>query len=135
LLECGAVYRNVPLHHLATRPTDTAWTVRQAQVWDCYGRQFSTHIYDYLSPFALTAKLADKSEHTGRYLFTCIPVGDAFTAYPDQSKEFTFCALDNGRLVSLPTNHLLIEDKSFTRYIGWPTNLKKQTDIWSAENG
>jgi hypothetical protein len=135
LLECGAVYRNIPIHHLATRKTDTPWTVRDAQRWDCYSRQFSTHVYDYLAPFRVIARLRDNTEHAGKYLFTCIPIGDAFTAVPYQSKEFTFCALDNGRLVALPTNNLLIHDESLSTHVEWPKCIRQQTEIWSCERG
>jgi len=133
LLECGAIYRNVPVHQLASKKTEIKWTPQDAQMWDCYGRSFSCHVYDYLAPLRITAKLPDRSEHQGNYLFTCIPIGDAFTASVEQSKEFTFCALDNGRFTAQPTNKLLFEEKSFTTKIEWPKYLRRQTEMWRCE--
>jgi hypothetical protein len=134
LLECGAVYRNVPLHQLATRKDAEPWTPARAQTWDCYGWQFATIEYPFLASMNARVRLRDRTEHDGQYLFTAVPVGDAFSASPEQSKEFYFVALDNGRFTSQPTNHVLIEDRSFTRKLEWPTFLRRQTAVWSAED-
>lgn len=133
LLECGAVYRNVPLHKLAARQdAEATWLPVQAQTWDCYGSQFSTVAYPYLDGLDARVKCAGK-EFAGRYLFTAIPIGDAFSAEPGQAKEFYFAALDNGRYTAQPTNHVLIEEKSFTTRIEWPKFLRRQTESWSSE--
>lgn len=134
LLECGAVYRNVPLHHLATRKTETEWKSSQAATWDAYGWQFSTIEYPYLASMNARVRLQDKSEHDGMYLFSAVPVGDAFTAEPEQSKEFYFVALDNGRITAQPTNHVLIEDRSFCTDVEWPKFLRRQNEWHSAED-
>lgn len=134
LLECGAIYRNVPLHQLATEKTDAAWSPSEAQTWDCYGWDFGTIEYPYLATMNARVRLRDKSEHRGQYLFTVAPIGDAFSAAPEQSKEFFFVALENGRLTAQPTNHVLIEDRSFTRELQWPKFLQRQTEVWSAED-
>ena len=42
--------------------------------------------------------------------------------------------LDNGRFTAQPTNHLLVQDKSFITESNWP-KLKRQTEIWSVDNG
>jgi len=78
-------------------------------------------------------KLRDKREFAGEYLFTLVPVADAFSAAPEQSKEFMFCALSNGRITAQPTNHVLVDDRSFTTELVWPKFLKRQTDWHSAE--
>jgi len=78
--------------------------------------------------------LQDGSEHDGHYLFTLVPIGDAFSAAPEQSKEFYFVQLDNGRYTSQPTNQVLIEDKSFVDKLEWPTFLKRQRGWHSAED-
>jgi hypothetical protein len=134
LLECGAVYRNVPLHHLATHKTDVEWEAWQAATWDAYGWQFSTIEYPFLSGMNAHVKLQDKSEHDGMYMFTMVPTADAFTAEPEQGKEFYFVALENGRFTAQPTNHVLIEDKSFCRNVEWPKFLKRSTEWHSAED-
>lgn len=134
LLECGAVYRNVPLHQLATKRDASRWTAEQGQTWDVYGHQFSTIEYPYLAGLNARVRLQDRSELEGQYLFTAIPVNDAFSAAPEQAKEFYFLALGNGRLTSQPTNHVLIQDRSFTRELEWPKFLRRQTQVWSAED-
>ena len=134
LLECGAVYRNVPLHKLAQHQYPILeWQTSDAQTWDCYGPQFSVLEYPYLAGLTTRVRTRAGTEHEGAYLFTAVPVGDAFSQVPEQSKEFYFVALENGRYTAQPTNHCLIEERSFTREIEWPKFLRRQTDVFSAE--
>jgi hypothetical protein len=78
-------------------------------------------------------RLQNKSEHDGEYLFTAAPIGDGFSAEPEQSKEFYFIALKNiGRFTAQPTNHVLIKDKSFAEP-AWPKFLKRQSGYFSSE--
>jgi hypothetical protein len=134
LLECGAVYRNVPLHRLSSIKDAPPWTPAQAQTWDAYGYQFSLLEYPYLSSMNARARLQDGSEESGMYLFTLAPIGDAFSAAPSQSKEFYFLQLENGRFTAQPTNHLLVEDRSFTTALEWPKFLRRQNEWHSAED-
>jgi hypothetical protein len=76
---------------------------------------------------------ADDQEHEGEYLFSVAPVGDAFSAAPDQGKEFTFVRLDNGRLTIQPTDYVLFQEKSFTSVEGWPRGMKRSSEVWSCE--
>lgn len=127
-LECGAPYRNVPLHHLASRP-DAAklWEPDDAQTWDCYGYDFTVVEYPYLAEMGVLTKV-----HEGSYMFSVIPIGDGWSSIPEQAKEFYFLELDNGRFAALPTNEVLLDDKSFGTP-QWPDFLRRQTQIWSAE--
>jgi hypothetical protein len=134
MLECGAVYRNVPLHKLAHKTTGTPWDPADAQTWDCYGHHFSVLEYPFLEGTRMRTRLRSKQEHTGNYLFTAIPMMDGFSLEPEQSKEFYFIKLDNGRYTAQPTNHVLVLDKSFITEANWP-KLKRQTEIWSVDNG
>lgn len=133
MLECGAVYRNVPLHRLAHKVNDTQWTPAQAQTWDCYGHEFSVVEYPFLEAVPVKVKLKDKTEHEGAYLFTVIPMLDGFSLEPEQSKEFYFIALSNGFYTAQPTNHVLVKDRSFVTNVEWP-KLQRQTETWSVEN-
>jgi hypothetical protein len=133
MLECGAIYRNVPIHQLASQPTETSWTPSQGQTWDCYGLEFSVVEYPFLKGRRAAVRLRDQSEHAGKYLFTIVPIGDPWSAHPDQGKEFTLIALDNGRYTAQPTDRMLFEDRSFTKDLEWPKWLKRQTQVWSAE--
>lgn len=132
MLECGAVYRNVPLHRLAHRETVTGWTPCEGQTWDCYGHHFSVVEYPFLEAVPVIVRLRSKTELTGRYMFTAIPMLDGFSLEPEQSKEFYFIKLDNGRFTAQPTNHVLVQDKSFITVSEWP-RLKRQTETWSVD--
>ena len=134
MLECGAIYRNVPLHQLASRKTEVAWTPSQGQTWDCYGPEFAVLEYSFLCGRYVHTRLRDASEHHGKYLCTIVPIGDPWSAHPDQGKEFTLIALDNGRYTAQPTDRTLFEDRSFTKDLDWPKWLKRQTQTWSAES-
>jgi len=128
MLECGAVYRGLPPHALAFSDAPAPWTIEQAQRWDCYGRQFALLQYEYLA--GLEVRLWGGV--AGDYLFTAVPIGDAFTAEPTQSKEFMFIRTAHDRLAIVPTNDLLFIERSFTVDQGWPT-LRRQTEVYSCE--
>lgn len=128
MLECGAVYRGLPPHALAFTEQPADWGIKQAQVWDCYGDEFSVVEYDFLSGL----RVETLEGESGRYLFTAVPLFDAYTAEPSQSKEFMFCQMDNGRLCVLPTNMLLFRDKSFSAP-EWPTDLRLSDTTWRVE--
>ena len=132
MLECGAVYRNVPLHRLAHKTDTVEWSTDQAQTWDCYGHDFSMVEYPFLEGVPVIVRLRSKQELTGRYMFTAIPMLDGFSLEPEQSKEFYFIQLDNGRYTAQPTNHVLVQDKSFITKSEWP-RLKRQTEVWSVD--
>jgi len=135
MLESGAIYRNVPGHALAFREDPIAeWTERDAQTWNCYGYEWSTLEYEFLRGLPCKAR-CNRREHTGEYLFSVSPIGDGWSAAPDQSKEFTFIKLDNGRLSIQPTNHIIFKDTSFivNPEFAFPTNLQRQTRIYTAE--
>jgi hypothetical protein len=131
MLECGAVYRNIPPHALAFREDpEPVWEPGQAQAWDCYGPQFTTLIYDVL----VNVDCVTNHGHEGTYLFTAVPLFDGFSKDPSQSKEFMFIRLDNGRLTIKSTDMVLFKDKSFTsKEAEWPRGLKKQTEVWHCE--
>lgn len=133
MLECGAVYRNVPPHAVAFEnpPEMECWENDDAQRWDCYGTAFSAFEYTYLRGLDCVCR-CDDTRHEGTYLFTAVPIDDGFSRDPSQSKEFMFVRLYNGRLTIQPTDKLLFNDKSFTRP-EWPTNLKRNDRIYSCE--
>ena len=144
MLESGAIYRNLPPHAIAfsRQPTGISteqfdeyrWEPQDAQTWDCYGTDFTALEYEYLRGLDCQV-VADTCFHHGSYLFTVAPVGDGYSAAPEQSKEFVFVKLDNGRLTIQPTNRVVFRDKSFTTNdaMDFPKGLKRQTDIWSCE--
>jgi hypothetical protein len=134
MLESGCVYRNIPSHAIAfSDKPEPVWGPSDAQTWNCYGLGFSAIQYDYLSGLDCLVR-ANGKELLGVYLFTVAPVGDGFSAYPEQAKEFTFVQLKNGRLTVQPTNHIVFRERSFTSgELSFPSGLCRQTEIWSAE--
>jgi len=135
MLKSGAVYREVPLHALSFKDDWLeVWTPFLAQRWDCYGTEFSTICYKYLYGLDAKARCGDTEEHEGKYLFTAVPIGDAYSEAPDEAKEFAFIQLDNGRITCQPTNRVLFIDKSFTdRDAKWPTHLRALEQTYHAE--
>ena len=139
LLENGAVYRNLPPHALLrdqmafSWPPDAPWTAQDAQTWDCYGTDFSVVEYPYLAGLRCLAKTGATTSE-GRYLFSVAPVGDGFSAQPEQAKEFHVLALDNGRLTIQPTDRVVYEEKSFTSGpLAFPHGLRAQTEVYRCE--
>ena len=133
MLESGAVYRNLPPHALAfSMHPEEPWGVGDAQTWDCYGTDFSTLEYPYLAGLRCLAKTGTTTSE-GRYLFSAAPVGDGFSAQPEQAKEFHFIELENGRLTVQPTDRVVYEDKSFTGSLAFPHGLQAQTEVYRCE--
>ncbi len=133
MLESGAVYRNLPPHAIAWCDDAEPWGLGQAQLWDCYSAQFSTHIYTYLYGLNAIAKIG-AMEVPCSYLFTAIPYGDGFTETPEQDKEFMFLKTLSGRLTIQPTNRVRFIDNSFTsKGNEWP-KLCVQKDVYSCED-
>ena len=134
LLESGAVYRNLPPHALAfsTHP-DEEWTAQDAQTWDCYSPDFTVVEYPYLAGLRCLAKTG-AGTNTGRYLFSVAPVGDGFSAQPEQAKELHVIELENGRLTIQPTDRVVYQEKSFTTgLLAFPKGLRPQTEVYRCE--
>lgn len=134
LFETGALYRGLPLHALSHGPGPVSdWKVGQAQRWDCYGTDWSATEYTYLKELRVKARCKGDT-FDGEYLFTVAPANDAFSAVPEQSKEFTFVRLENGRFTVQPTDHLMFEEKSFTTNQGeWPKGHRRQHEVYTCE--
>lgn len=131
MLECGAVFRDLPPHALAfSNSPSAAWGLQDAQIWNCYGRSFDLLAYDYLSD--LTAQY-DRGHDRAQYLFTACPYGDGFSLAPEQSKEFMFMRTRGDRLLIRPTNNLLFTERSFTEGAAWPDDIVTSQTIWNCE--
>jgi hypothetical protein len=133
MLETGAVFRSLPPHAIAfSMHSEEPWSVTDAQMWDCYGTDFSALEYPYLSGLRCLAK-AGAQQLPGQHLFSIAPIGDGFSAVPEQAKEFHFIELENGRLTIQPTDRVVYEDKSFTGPLAFPHGLARQTEVYSCE--
>lgn len=133
MLECGAIVRDLPLHALSSQADAPAWQISEAQHWDCYGSQFSVLRYTYLQGLEARVR-CHPYEYLGEYLFTVAPLNDAYSAEPEQSKEFMFVALRNGRYTAQPTNRVLFIERSFTEFCGWPSDILRQTEVYACES-
>jgi hypothetical protein len=134
MLECGAIVRDIPLHALCTREDAAEWSLEEAQHWDCYGSQFSVLKYAYLSGLEARTK-CQRYEYLGEYLFTVAPLNDAYSAEPEQAKEFMFLELRNGRFTAQPTNRVLFIERSFTNpHTEWPADIQRQSEVWACES-
>jgi hypothetical protein len=134
MLESGAIYRNVPAMAIAFRPEPASpWSANEAQTWDCYGEDFTLLEYNYLSGLQCNAK-TKRGEFIGEYLFTAAPIGDGFSAVPEQAKEFCFIKLDIGRLTVQPTDKVVFDEPSFTiGELDFPSGLARQSYVFSTE--
>lgn len=134
MLESGAIYRNIPVMAIAFTPEPTQpWSASEAQTWDCYGAGFTVLEYSYLAGLDCKAK-TNSGAFEGQYLFTASPVGDGFSANPEQAKEFCFIQLDIGRLTVQPTDKVVFRERSFTdNKLEFPKGLRRQEYIFSAE--
>ena len=131
MLECGAVYRNLPPHAIAfSADPEPDWTLQQSQCWDCYGTAFDVLAYTYLT--GLEARY-DGGDDRATCLFCACPHSDGFSQAPEQSKEFLFLRTTGDRLLVRPTNMLLFEERSFTIDTGWPTDIMTATQVWNCE--
>lgn len=135
MFENGAVYRNIPPHAISFSedPKKKNWNIKNSQLWDCYGYNWSATEYTFLKGLRCKVQLGNKF-YFGDYLFTAIPLLDGFSETPNQSKEFKFIQLDNDRLTIQPTNKVFFIDKSFTEENLPAAQLKLQTEIFSVEN-
>lgn len=139
MLECGAVFRNLPPQAILFEdphplPTNT-WSIKQSQRWDCYSQNWSAIEYRYLANLRCKAAIDAETVLLGTYLFSACPLDDGFTEYPEQAKEFMFIRLDNGRLTIQPTNYVLFRENSFTNNneLVFPKDLKSSDLIYSSE--
>jgi hypothetical protein len=132
IFENGAVYRNIPPHAISFSDNpEKEWKINQAQLWDCYGYNWTALEYAYLRGLKCVCKIGD-SCFQGEYIFTVAPIEDGFSNSPSQSKEFKFIKLNNGRITIQPTNKILFKDASFTDSETF-IELKLQSEIYSSE--
>jgi hypothetical protein len=127
----GALYRNLPPHSIGFHSEDFGWTIKQAQLWDCYSYHFTIVQSPILRGLRMRAKVKGELL-TGEYLFHVTHVDDGWSDSPDQDKEFYFIKLDNGRLTIQPTNRITFIDASFIVNDNLP-ELKLNETIYSCE--
>jgi hypothetical protein len=129
----GALYRTLPPHAIrfTNNEDNIDWTIKHAQLWDCYSYQFTVLRNDHLSG-RLVAKSCGRL-YRGEYLFSSTFLGDGYSDSPDQDKQFIFSKLDNGRLSILPTNRVVFRDDSYIIPTDALPDLRLTEEIYSCE--
>jgi hypothetical protein len=138
MLKCGAIYRGLPPSAIALDEVGKtqAWSIKDAQRWDCFGWNFATIEYDYLRELDCSVWLASRQHWmAGSYLFTAEPYGDGYSMEPSQTKSHHFIGLANGRMACVPGNNVLFTETSFTgkNQIAKPDWLRVSTKTYHAE--
>lgn len=114
MLDNGAIYRDVEASSLAfSWSADKAWSPNDAQLWNCYGIQFSLIEYTFLRGMACQYQQRNGRWADAEYLFTAVPIGDGWSRTPTQAKEFFFLRTAGNRLTIQPTNKIQWKDRSF----------------------
>jgi hypothetical protein len=131
LRDGGAMYRNVPPNAISFSKEYNEWSIKQAQLWDCYSYDFTTLANPHLRGLRMQVKINDVIL-SGEYLFNVTHVNDGWSDTPEQDKDFYFIKLDNGRLTIQPTNRITFRDASFIVNDNLP-RLKLHDTVYSCE--
>lgn len=129
LLECGALYRELPPHAWAFRPDAPVLTLGRCQAWDCFGGTAQAIEYAYLRELPVQM-IADKAK--GGYLFTVEWGDNGFSRYPEQSKALHALSMYGG-VTFQPGNAFTVHESSFTANDGDCSWLRRQRHVWGAE--
>ena len=133
LREGGALYRNIPPHFVSFEKQSVPWSLGQAQLWNCYGWNFTTLENEHLSGLRVSAWI-DGKLFGGEYLFSAAHIDDSYSMTPEQDKEFFFIKLDNGRLTIQPTNRVVFIDKSFIVNKNPMPRLRLNNEVFNCEH-
>jgi hypothetical protein len=135
LLENGAMLVDIPLHALRWKDVDISVSLSEVVAWDCYGWNIETYQPEYIS--GLSCEILDsshkKQEGIGTLWFAIDFINNGFSDAPQQHKHLWIVARNDGALMLLPQDRLLIHEASFTEVRGIP-KIKRQDNIWIAES-
>ena len=134
LLENGAMLVDIPLHALRWKQTDISVALSDVVAWDCYGWDVEIYQPEYIS--GLSCEILDvthkKIEGVGTLWFAIDFINNGFSDAPQQHKHLWIVARNDGALMLLPQDRLLIHESSFTEVNGIP-KIKRQDNVWIAE--
>lgn len=131
LLECGAIYRQLPPSAWSFTQEPKPWTLEQSTRYNSLGREGVVIEYTTLRDLR-TQVIPEK--WVGSYLFSLEFYGDAYSRCPEQSKTFHALRLENARLTFQPGHRVLFYDPSFTREARMPpTWLRRQRETWTVD--
>lgn len=134
LLKSGGLVQHVPLHALTTNPPMThKHPLDHLQIWSCFGWDFATHEYDFLSEMPVRVYMKSGDWENGTYIFTAAPYDDEYSSTPDQHKHFNFIELECGQIGAYPGNRCLFYDSSFVEMPDKRPDYYTNTHIWRIE--
>lgn len=137
LLECGALVLDLPLHALAHTELviDSEWVpVSQGrQAWDAFGWDVEVFEVPFLS--GLDVEVLGQDPGDGVAWFAIDWVRNGYSEEPGQHKWLWVVARNDGWIGAYPQDKLLFRDASFTEGPLPEGGIKRQTEMWSAEDG
>jgi hypothetical protein len=113
MTEEGAVRSRVPVHMLAWKELTEEFPLDYLQLWDCFGYNISTTVYEYLSQSRVKVVFKDGNIRWGNYMMTFDWYNNSFSEEPTQYKAAHLIKLDNGQFALQPNNRLIWKDMSF----------------------
>lgn len=117
LLECGALWYELPLHAICWKECEPK-ELKFHQRWDCLSGEWTAHRYEHLRHLAVEVVpyAADPGAGTlpGSYMFTIDMSGSFYADHPAEHKTLNIIALDSGHIVAMPNNKVLFRDETFT---------------------
>jgi len=135
LLSNGALVQHIPLHALTVDPPmKHHHPLDHLQIWSCFGWDFVTHEYDFLSEMPVKVYMKSGKWEAGRYLFTAAPYGDEYSSVPDQHKHYNFIELECGQIGAYPGNRCLFYDSSFVELPTERPKYRTNTHTWYVED-
>jgi len=138
LLETGAHWSDVPLHHLYHLPRpahdDDALAPEEVQPWGCMGTDIRVSHMPYLEGLRISVL---GSGTLGRCTGLVVDWLDGYSRYPEQHKPLHLVALDNGHYAALPNNRLRWADPSFVDARSWAETrmYRRNRGVFWTENG
>lgn len=135
--EMGSQHARVPLHYLRLEGDGrTMYPIDWLQLWDSFSPYFSVVRHDYLKNSKCTVLLKDKTQESGKYLFTLDwchgpehQLGYAEMAAGHKCGHVI--ALDCGRLACQPNNRIVWHDGG--AFIGSPLKGHESWSVFSQE--
>lgn len=137
MTEGGAQRANVPISALVHKKEYEKMTLEELQLWDCFGSNINSILFDYLQNKRCQVILRNKSVVWGTYMMTFDWEDNSYSECPHDYKNAHMIKLDNGNFALQPNNRILWRDSNFiTKPIDLNNIPKYKVDkkIFTCEN-
>lgn len=140
LCESGAQWARIPIHmlfHQVPGIDAVRHGMKDLQMWDCHGWDFSVTQYEYLREMGCQYRSRDGKLVPASYWFTLDHTDNGYSQYPPEHKCYHLLLLEDGsgQIAAMPNNRILWKDDSFV-LPGHPLNYKVMAETtWHAEAG